>query len=96
MLRNQGEGGSRLYYWPPRSRSLKEQVELLERIGIARVSYPGKPRLTWDEIAKQEGIPKRTLQHFYRSSLKGPRVCAYYRRTRSRRAQAAKALRGAA
>ncbi len=93
MLHDQG--GSRLYYWPPRSRPLYEQVALLQRIAIARVSYPGKVGLTWDEISEREGVPKRTLQHFYRSSIDGPRVHAYKRRERSRRTQAARTSRGA-
>lgn len=84
MLRD--ERGSRsLVYWPPRSRPLYEQVALLQRIAIARVSYAGKAGLTWEEIAQHEGIPKRTLQHFYRSSIDGPRIHGYRRRERSRR-----------
>jgi hypothetical protein len=70
-----------LVYWPPRSRPLYEQVDLLQRIAIARCSLAG-PGLTWDEIAEAEGIPKRTLQHFYRSSIDGPRVHGHKRHSR--------------
>lgn len=77
MLRD--EGGSRsLVYWPPRSLPLYEQVALLQRIAVARATGS-----TWDEIAEVEGIPKRTLQHFRRSSIDGPRVLGYKRRSRT-------------
>ena len=53
---------------PPKSRPLLEQVALAQRIVIAR---HGSPRMTWDEIAELEGVPKRTLQHFYSPWLRG-------------------------
>jgi hypothetical protein len=55
-------------YKPPKSRALLEQVALAQRIAISRSVVP---RMTWDELAEEEGIPKRTLQHFYRSWLDG-------------------------
>jgi hypothetical protein len=55
-------------YRPPKSRPLLEQVDLAYRIVVARYS---PPRMTWDQIAAEEGIPKRTLQHFFRSWLEG-------------------------
>jgi hypothetical protein len=60
MLRDRGGAD----YLPPKKRSLLDQVELAQRIGIARTI---RPRSTWAEIALAERIPKRTLQHFYRS-----------------------------
>lgn len=66
-----------MVYWPPRSLPLYEQVDLLQRIAVARATGS-----TWDEIAEGEGIPKRTLQHFYRSSIDGPRVLSRRRRSR--------------
>lgn len=47
---------------------LLQQVALAERIAVARNL---RPRMTWDEIAEAEGVPKRTLQHFYRRWLDG-------------------------
>ena len=76
MLRDYG-GSRSLVYWPPRSLPLYEQVELLQRIAVARAT-----RMTWDEIAFELGVPKRTLQHFYRSSIDGPRVHGQRRRSR--------------
>jgi hypothetical protein len=55
-------------YRPPKSRPLLEQVDLAYRIVVAR--YSPSP-MTWDQIAAEEGIPKRTLQHFFRSWLEG-------------------------
>lgn len=55
-------------YLPPKKRSLLDQVELAQRIGVARIV---RPRSTWDEIARAERIPKRTLQHFYKSFRSG-------------------------
>lgn len=78
MLRVEG-GSPSLVYRPPRSRSLYEQVNLLQRIVLFRSSVAG---LTWDEIAEIEGIPKRTLQHFYRSARDGAGVTGRRRRTR--------------
>lgn len=76
MLRDE-RGFRSLVYWPPRSLPLYEQVNLLQRIAMARATGS-----TWDEIAEIEGIPKRTLQHFYRSSIDGPRIHNYRRRSR--------------
>lgn len=67
-----------MVYWPPRSLPLYEQVDLLQRIAVARATGS-----TWDEIAEAEGTPKRTLQHFYRSSIDGPRIHGYKRRLRA-------------
>jgi hypothetical protein len=77
MLRDERRDRS-LVYWPPRSLPLYEQVDLLQRIAVARAT-----RSTWDEIAEAEGVPKRTLQHFYRSSIDGPRIHNHKRRSRS-------------
>jgi hypothetical protein len=55
-------------YRPPKSRALLEQVALAYRIAVSRSVVP---RMTWDELAEEEDIPKRTLQHFYRSWLDG-------------------------
>jgi hypothetical protein len=44
------------------------RVDLAYRIILARL---GPEEATWDEIAAAEGIPKRTLQHFYRGWLEG-------------------------
>jgi hypothetical protein len=65
MLRETGGPPS---YLPPKKRSLYEQLELARRISDARIF---RPRSTWDEIAEAERIPKRTLQHFYRSFQSG-------------------------
>jgi hypothetical protein len=44
------------------------QLDLAYRIGAAQLN----PELTkWDEIAAADGIPKCTLQHFYRGRLEG-------------------------
>ena len=67
MLRDRGGPPS---YLPPKKRSLLGQVELAQRIGVARIV---RPRSTWDEIARAERIPKRTLQHFYKSFWDGLR-----------------------
>jgi hypothetical protein len=64
MLRDPDEA----VYTPPKRRPLLEQVALAYRIVVARHVVP---RMTWDEIAELEGVPKRTLQHFYRAWLKG-------------------------
>lgn len=76
MLRDE-QGSRSLAYWPPRSLPLYEQVDLLQRIAVARATGS-----TWDEIAEVEGVPKRTLQHFYRSSIDGPRIHSHRRRSR--------------
>lgn len=65
MLRDWG--GPPEPYVPPKSRPLREQIELLNRIVVARTS----PLTTWDMIAAEEGIPKRTLEHFYRTAIDG-------------------------
>jgi hypothetical protein len=52
---------------PPKSRPLREQVALLDRIVVARIS----PTTTWESIAAEEGVPVRTLQHFYRRAIDG-------------------------
>jgi hypothetical protein len=78
-------------YVPPKSRPLYEQVDLLQRIAILRCGPPGEHGMTWDEIADAVGVPKRTLQHFYRSSLDGAVVTGRRRRKGSRgRGQGAK------
>jgi hypothetical protein len=71
MLRDRG--GPIDIYVPPKSRPLLEQVELAQRVAIARTGLS----MNWEEIAGAEGIPKRTLQHFYKSwldGLKAPRA----------------------
>jgi hypothetical protein len=83
MLRDWG--GTPLHYVPPKSRPLYEQVNLLRRIAVMRCSLPTRPGLTWDEIAAAEGVPKRTLQHFYRSSLDGANETDRRRRSTHRR-----------
>jgi hypothetical protein len=84
MLRDWGESPNRsVHYVPPKSRPLYEQVDLLQRIAVLRCSLPGESGMTWDEIATTVGVPKRTLQHFYRSSLDG--ACVTDRRRRARR-----------
>jgi hypothetical protein len=65
----------------PPSRSLYEQVELLQRIVAARTS----PLVTWDMIAADEGIPKRTLQHFYWRAIDGAAPPVIRRRPGRRR-----------
>ena len=45
-----------------------DQLDLAYRIVAARY---GPESSTWDEIAAVEGIPKRTLQHFFRAWLRG-------------------------
>lgn len=65
MLRDWGEPPQP--YVPPKSRSLYDQMALLQRIVAARIS----PMMTWDLIAADEGIPKRTLQHFYKTAIDG-------------------------
>jgi hypothetical protein len=55
-------------YTPPKSRPFLDQLDLAYRIILARL---GPEEATWDEIAAEEGIPKRTLQHFYRGWLEG-------------------------
>jgi hypothetical protein len=65
MLRNWG--GPPEPYIPPKSRPLREQVALLDRLVVARIS----PLATWESIAAEEGVPVRTLQHFYRTAIDG-------------------------
>lgn len=67
MLRDWG-GPPHKDYVPPKSRSLLDQLDLAHRILAAR--FRAEPA-TWDAIAAAEKIPKRTLQHFYRSWLDG-------------------------
>jgi hypothetical protein len=66
MLRD--KGGYPDSYIPPKSRPLLEQVDLAFRIVAARNALPS---MTWDQLAVVEGVPKRTLQHFYKSWLDG-------------------------
>lgn len=61
-------GGLINAYVPPKSRPLLEQVELAQRIAIAR---SGPASLTWDQIADVERIPKRTAQHFFKAWMDG-------------------------
>ena len=79
MLRD--SGGPPEPYIPPKSRPLREQVALLNRIVAARTS----PLVTWDMIATDEGIPKRTLQHFYWRAIDGAGPPAIPRRPGRRR-----------
>lgn len=65
MLRDWG--GTHEPYIPPKSRPLREQVALLDRIVAARVS----PLTTWESISVEEGVPVRTLQHFYKTAIDG-------------------------
>lgn len=78
MLRETTSGQSD--YIPPKSRPPLDQLDLAYRIVAARCSPEGS---TWDTIAAAEGIPKRTLQHFYRNWLEG--VGAPTKRRRSER-----------
>jgi hypothetical protein len=64
MLRESEKKGGNPPYISPAKRSAKDQAELAERIKLARES---KPKRSWDELAEAEGIPKRSLQYFYRS-----------------------------
>jgi hypothetical protein len=52
----------------PKSRPLLEQVSLAERIMVARHE---RPRVTWEQLAEIEGVPKRTLQHFWAAWREG-------------------------
>lgn len=74
-------GGAPEPYIPPKSRPLREQVALLNRIVAARIS----PLVTWDMIAADEGIPKRTLQHFYWRAIDGADPPVIQRRPGRRR-----------
>jgi hypothetical protein len=73
-------GGYPVRYVPPKSRPLYEQVALIQRIALARCMAPAGPGMTWDEVAAQENIPKRTLQHFYKSSIQGAHHTERHRR----------------
>jgi hypothetical protein len=79
MLRDWG--GTPEPYIPPKSRPLREQVALLDRIVVARTS----PLATWESIAAEEGVPLRTLQHFYRTAIDGAGPPAIRRRPGRRR-----------
>lgn len=79
MLRDWG--GTTEPYIPPNSRPLREQVALLNRIVAARMS----PLTTWESISAQEGVPVRTLQHFYRRAIDGAGPPAIRRRPGRRR-----------
>lgn len=65
-------------YIPPKSRPLLDQLDLAYRLVIARCSPEPS---TWEDIAKVEGIPKRTLQHFHRTWLEGVGAPTKRRRT---------------
>lgn len=87
MLRDLGASEP---YIPPKSRPLREQVALLDRIVAARTS----PLTTWESIAADEGIPKRTLQHFYWRAIDGAGAPLIRRRPGRRRTRGIAGLLG--
>ncbi len=50
---------------PPCSRPVYERVLLAQRIALARTGIEPLAA-TWDQLAAETGVPKRTLQHFWR------------------------------
>jgi hypothetical protein len=83
------EGGPPKTYISPKKRPLFDQIALAERIVLARVL---RPPMTWDEIAQDEGVSKRTLQHFYKRWLDDPGVRPQYQDVRGELGKRLRAL----